>query len=255
MELIKYTSTAVINGQPYAGWLDTNTNEPLEEWDIKSKYEKYILDHTGIRLVEPELWGGYDPHKKQMFLEVVIEESLKPFEASKETAESFLREHGSNVEILEVPGSSGTTFAVRIREGATLIIPKALNFGNDVTGQIPSSWDARTYGITEDIIDSVDRITLFVLFCTVEALLSSGITDPYEIFQYIHTCQVGNCIGTGAGGIISQEKIHRGRTQEREISQDVLQETLTIQSPPGSTCSFCLLMARLELRWEPAPLR
>ena len=225
MGLIKYTSTAVVKGQPYSGWLDAITNQPVEEWDIKSKYEKHILDHTGIRLVEPELWGGYDPHKKQMLQEVVIEEHLKPFEASKETAEAFRREHGSNAEINEVPGSSGTTFTVRIRKGATLMIPKALNFGNDVTGQIPSGWDARTYGITEDIIASVDRITLFVLVCTVEALLSAGITDPYEIYQYIHTSQVGNCVGTGAGGIISLEKIHRGRTQEKEISQDVLQET------------------------------
>ncbi|KAG9242263.1 putative 3-oxoacyl-synthase [Calycina marina] len=225
MGLIKYTSTQIVKGQPYSGWIDAKTNEPVEEWDIKSKYEKHILDHTGNRLVEPELWGGYDPHKKQMLQEVVIEENLKPFEASKETAEAFRREHGLNAEIMEVPGSAGSTFTVCIRKGATLMIPKALNFGNDVTGQIPTGWDARTYGITEDIIASVDRITLFVLVCTVEALLSSGITDPYEIYQYIHTSQVGNCIGTGAGGIISLEKIHRGRSQEKEMSQDILQET------------------------------
>ncbi|KAH8585661.1 putative 3-oxoacyl-synthase [Bisporella sp. PMI_857] len=225
MGLIKYSSSTLVNGEPYAGWFDAKTNEPVEEWDIKSKYEKHILAHTGIRLIEADLWDGYDPHRKQMLQEVVIEEHLKPFEASKETAEAFQREHGSNVEIVEVPASSGTTYTVRLRKGATLMIPKALNFGNDVTGQIPTGWDARTYGITEDIIASVDRITLFVLVCTVEALLSAGITDPYEIYKYIHTSQVGNCVGTGAGGIISLEKIHRGRSLEKEISQDILQET------------------------------
>lgn len=225
MGLIKYTSQETVNGQPYVGWLDAKTNEPVEEWDIKHKYEKHILDHTGIRLIDQTLWDGYNPHKKQMFQEVVIEEPLKPFEASKETAEAFKREHGANVEISEILGSSGTTFTVRIKEGATLMIPKALNFGNDVTGQIPSGWDPRTYGITDDIIASVDRITLFVLVCTVEALLSAGISDPYEIYQYIHTSQVGNCIGTGAGGIISLEKIHRGRSFEKPASQDILQET------------------------------
>lgn len=225
MGLIKYTSNGIVNGQPYSGWLDAKTNEHVEEWDIKRKYEKHILNHTGIRLIEPELWEGYDPHKKQMFQEVVIEEHLKPFEASKETAEAFRREHGLNAEIMEVEGSSGSTFTVRINKGATLMIPKALNFGNDVTGQIPSGWDPRTYGITDDIIASVDRITLFVLVCTVEALLSAGISDPYEIYQYIHTSQVGNCVGTGAGGIISLEKIHRGRSIEKPASQDVLQET------------------------------
>ena len=105
------------------------------------------------------------------------------------------------------------------------MIPKALDFGNDVTGQIPSGWDPRRYGITDDIIASVDRITLYVLICTIEGLLSAGISDPYEIYQYVHTSQVGNCIGSGAGGIISLEKIHRARSMEKPAPQDVLQET------------------------------
>jgi fatty acid synthase subunit alpha len=227
MNLIKYTSSGIVKGRSYSGWLDATTNEPVEEWDIKRRYEKQILDHSGIRLIESDLWDGYDPHKKQMFQEVVIEESMKPFEASKETAEAFKREHGDKADIMEVPGSSGTSFTVTIKNGATLLIPKALNFGNDVTGQIPSGWDPRTYGITDDIIASVDRITLYVLICTVEALLSAGISDPYEIYQYIHTSQVGNCIGTGAGGIISLEKIHKARAMEKPASQDILQETFS----------------------------
>lgn len=225
MGLINYTTTANVKGQPYAGWVDTTTNEPVEEWDVKKKYESYILDHTGIRLIEPGLWDGYNPHKKQMFQEVVIEENLKPFEASKETAEAFKREQGFNVDIMELPGSSGNSFTVKIRKGATLMIPKALKFGNNVTGQIPSGWNPKTYGITDDIIASVDRITLFVLVCTIEALFSAGISDPYEIYQYMHTSQVGNCVGTGAGGITSLEKIHRARSMEKPASQDVLQET------------------------------
>jgi len=227
MGLIKYTSTGTAQGKPYSGWLDAKSNDPVEECDIKRIYEKQILDHSGIRLIEPELWDGYNPQKKQMFQEVVIEENLKPFEASKETAEAFRREHGSNVDIMEIPGSSGNSFTVKFKRGATLLIPKALNFVNDVTGQIPSGWDARTYGITDDIIASVDRVTLYVLVCTVEALLSAGISDPYEIYQYVHTSQVGNCIGTGAGGVLSVEKVHKGRSMEKPIPQDVLQETFS----------------------------
>jgi fatty acid synthase subunit alpha, fungi type len=225
MGLIKYTSVGTDRGKPYSGWLDAKTNEPVEEWDIKKRYEKHILDHSGIRLIDSELWDGYDPHRKQMLQEVVIEENLKPFEASKETAEAFRREHGPNVDIIEVSGSAGSTYTVNIKRGAILMIPKALDFGNDVTGQIPSGWDPRRYGITDDIIASVDRITLYVLICTIEGLLSAGISDPYEIYQYVHTSQVGNCIGSGAGGIISLEKIHRARSMEKPASQDVLQET------------------------------
>ena len=48
-----------------------------------------------------------------MFQEVVIEDYLKPFETSKETAEVFKREHRAHAEVMEVPGSPGTTFTVR----------------------------------------------------------------------------------------------------------------------------------------------
>ena len=225
MGLIRYSSAGTNGNKSYSGWLDAKTNEPVEEWDIKRRYEKHILENSGIRLVDPELWDGYNPHKKQAFQEVVVEQNLKSFEASKETAKAFRREHGEKVDILEVPESSGNTFTVRIKKGAVLMIPKALDFGNDVAGQIPSGWNPRTYGITEEIIASVDRITLYVLICTIESLLSAGISDPYEIYQYVHTSQVGNCVGSGAGGIISLEKIHRARAMEKPASQDVLQET------------------------------
>ena len=39
----------------------------------KPKYEKHILEHSGIRLIEPELFNGYDPNNKQLLQEIQIE--------------------------------------------------------------------------------------------------------------------------------------------------------------------------------------
>ncbi|GAD95795.1 fatty acid synthase alpha subunit FasA, putative, partial [Paecilomyces variotii No. 5] len=212
-----------LKGKTYSGWVDAKTGEPVDDKDVKSKYEKFILEHSGIRLIEPELFKGYDPKKKQLLQEVVIQEDLDPFETSKETAEEFKREHGDKVEIFEIPDSG--EYTVRLRKGATLFVPKALQFDRLVAGQIPTGWDAKKYGIPDDIIEQVDPVTLFVLVCTAESLLSSGITDPYEFYKYVHISEVGNCIGSGIGGTHALRGMYKDRYLDKPLQKDILQES------------------------------
>ena len=212
-----------IKGQPYSGWVDTKTGAPVSDKEVKPKYEKYILEHSGIRIIEPELFNGYDPKKKQLLQEVVIEEDLEQFEASKETAEEFKHEHGDKVEIFELPESG--EYTVRLKKGATLMIPKALKFDRLVAGQIPTGWDAKKYGIPDDIISQVDPVTLFVLVCTVESLLAAGITDPYEFYQYVHISEVGNCVGSGMGGTSALRGMYKDRYVDKPLQKDILQES------------------------------
>ncbi|PBP24006.1 fatty acid synthase subunit alpha [Diplocarpon rosae] len=222
MGLIK-NHNGPIKGKQYAGWVDAKTGEPVDDKDIKGKYEKHILEHSGIRLIEPELFKGYDPNKKQLLQEVVIQEDLEPFETSKETAEEFQREHGDKAEIFEIPESG--EYIVRMRKGATLLIPKALQFDRLVAGQIPTGWNAKNYGIPDDIISQVDPVTLFVLVCTVESLLASGITDPYEFYKYVHISEVGNCIGSGIGGTHALRGMYKDRFLDKPLQKDILQES------------------------------
>ncbi|KAF1814693.1 fatty acid synthase alpha subunit [Eremomyces bilateralis CBS 781.70] len=212
-----------LKGRPYSGWVDVKTKEPVDDKDIKAKYEKYILEHSGIRLIEPELFHGYDPNKKELLHEVQIEEDLDPFEASKETAEEFQRQHGENVEVFEITDSG--EYTVRLKKGATLLIPKALRFDRFVAGQIPTGWNAKQYGITDDIIDQVDPVTLFVLVSCAEALVASGITDPYEFYKYVHISQVGNCIGSGIGGTSALRGMYKDRYLDKPLQKDILQES------------------------------
>jgi fatty acid synthase subunit alpha len=222
MGLIKHHN-GPLKGKAYSGWVDAKTGEPVDDKDVKAKYEKHILEHSGIRLIEPELFKGYDPKKKQLLQEIVIQEDLEPFEASKETAEEFKREHGEKVEIFELPESG--EFTVRLKKGATLLIPKALQFDRLVAGQIPTGWDAKRYGIPDDIIEQVDPVTLFVLVCTAEAMLSAGVTDPYEFYKYVHLSEVGNCIGSGIGGTHALRGMYKDRYLDKPLQKDILQES------------------------------
>lgn len=221
MGLIK-NHNGPLKGKSYSGWVDAKTSEPVDDKDVKVRYEKQILEHSGIRLIEPELFNGYDPKKKQLLQEIQIEEDLDPFEASKETAEEFKRQHGEKVEIFELESGE---YTVRLRKGATLLIPKALRFDRLVAGQIPTGWNAKHYGVPDDIISQVDPVTLFVLVCTVETLLASGITDPYEFYKYVHLSEVGNCVGSGIGGTTALRGMYKDRFMDKPVQKDILQES------------------------------
>ncbi|KAI9848833.1 MAG: 3-oxoacyl-[acyl-carrier-protein] synthase [Sclerophora amabilis] len=222
MGLIKHHN-GLIKGESYSGWVDTKNEEPIADKDIKRKYEQYILNHSGIRALEPRSLDGHNPTAKQFLHEVDIQHDLQPFEASKEAAQEFKREHGDKVDVFEVPESN--QFQVILKKGARLMIPKALPFDHAVGGQVPTGWDARTYGISEDIINQVDPATLYPLICTIETLLSAGITDPYEIYQYIHVSELGNCVGSGLGGVVSLQSMFKERFLDQSVQKDVLAES------------------------------
>ncbi|EOD49992.1 putative fatty acid synthase subunit protein [Neofusicoccum parvum UCRNP2] len=239
MGLIKYAEHPTWQGieQP-AGWVDAKSSEPIQDHEIEGRYGEHIKAHAGIRIVEPELWDGYDPEKKQFFQEVVMQEDMEPFETSKDTAEAFKRRHGDHADVLDGK--------VYIKKGATLLIPKAAKFSHNVAGQIPTGFNPRTYGISEDIISQVDPITLYSLVCTVEALFSAGITDPYEIYQYIHASELGNCVGTGVGGVASAARMYKGRSMEKDVPKDVLQETFL--NTVGAWINMLLLSSNGPIR-------
>lgn len=222
MGFIKYFN-GNIKGKQYTGWVDSKTSQPVADIDIKKKYEDQILEHTGIRLIEPELFHGYDPNKKEFIQEVVIQHDLEPFVTDKPTALQYQLQHGELVEIF--PDESGEEYTVKIMKGAKLYIPKALRFDRLVAGQIPTGWNAKNYGISDDIIDQVDPITLYVLVATVEALLSAGVTDPYEFYKYVHVSEVGNCSGSGMGGVSALKGMFKDRFKDLPVQNDILQES------------------------------
>jgi fatty acid synthase subunit alpha len=39
------------SGQAYVGWVDSKTDEPVDDKDLRAKYEKEILAHAGIRMI------------------------------------------------------------------------------------------------------------------------------------------------------------------------------------------------------------
>lgn len=232
MGMIKFDSQLPTGSKAaWTGWVDARTGERVEDHQIKARYEEEILRHAGIRLIEPELFDGYDPERKTLCREVILDQDLGPFIASREEAESFKRQHGDKCRIVPPTQGGGEEWRVSLKRGATLFIPKALRFDRLVAGQIPTGWSAARYGVPQDIVEQVDPVTLYALVATAEALVSAGIADPYELYQYIHVSEMGNTAGGGEGGMMSNRKIFKSRFLDQPVQSDILQESFINTMP------------------------
>ncbi|KZT67951.1 hypothetical protein DAEQUDRAFT_367722 [Daedalea quercina L-15889] len=222
MGFIKHFDGRLKDGSLYVGWVDAASGEPVDDKDVRSRYEKDILIHAGIRLIEPELFRGYDPKKKSFNQEIQLSHDLEPFEASQAEAEKFKYEHGDSCDIWE---GEGGQWSVKLKRGARLFVPKAFKFNRLVAGQIPTGWDAGRYGIPADIVAQTDRTALWTLVAAADALNMSGVTDPYELYEHMHPSEVGTSIGSGMGGTESLARMFKDRRDEKEVQNDILQET------------------------------
>ncbi|KAJ7285205.1 fatty acid synthase [Mycena rebaudengoi] len=200
---IKHFDGRLKDGSLYVGWVDSKTGEPVDD-----------KDHAGVRLIEPELFRGYDPKKKVFNQEIELIHDLEPIE--------FKLQHGDKCDVWA--GEGGQWF-FKLKKGALVFVPKSFSFNRTVAGQIPTGWHAGRYGIPDDIIAQADRATLWALVCTAEALNMSGITDPYELYKYVHPSEVGTALGSGMGGTVSMAKMFKDRRDEKEVQNDILQET------------------------------
>lgn len=236
MGLVKHFD-GELNGSHYVGWVDSKTKESVQDDEFKRKYSGHILSHSGVRFIEPALIDGYDPEKKEFLNEVAVEEDLPVFEASRATAEAFRLRHGDKVAIRRIANSE--EYQVQLRSGAHFWVPKAVPFDRLVAGQLPSGWNPLNYGIPEEIVSQVDPITLYMLCCLSQALLSAGIDDPFELYKYLHISELANCIGTGVGGLKSMRGVYRDRYLDRPVQNDILQESY--QNAHGAWANLLLL--------------
>ncbi|KAJ7502466.1 putative fatty-acid synthase complex protein [Mycena galericulata] len=222
MGYIKHFDGRLKDGALYVGWVDSKTTEPVDDKDVKGRYQKDILQHAGVRLIEPELFRGYDPKKKVFNQEIELIHDLERIEVAESEAHQFKLQHGDKCDVWA--GQGGQWF-FKLKKGALVLVPKSFAFNRSVAGQIPTGWHAGRYGIPDDIIAQADRSTLWALVCTAEALNMSGITDPYALYKHIHPSEVGTSLGSGMSGTVSLAKMFKDRRDEKEVQNDILQET------------------------------
>lgn len=164
--LIKFVDGKLKSGKSYVGWVDAKTEEPVDDSQVKFKYEAQLREHTGIRWIEPDLFRGYDPKRKGFSQEIELNHDLEAIETSPADAEKFRHQHGDKVDVWV----DGDRCFARFKKGAKIMVPKAISFDRLVAGQLPTGWDPKAFGIPDDIVSQVDRTTTWALVCVAEAL-------------------------------------------------------------------------------------
>ncbi|EHL03826.1 putative Fatty acid synthase subunit alpha [Glarea lozoyensis 74030] len=223
MNLIKYFDGDTPQGY-FVGWVDTKSGEQVLDSEVEGKYGDFILSHSGIRFIDPDLSSGYDPTKKEFLQEIVVEEDLPEFETDYATAEGIKRRNGDKISFTHLDGQDQCR--VQIKCGAHIMVPRSSNFNTScVAGQLPKGWNAATYGVEEGIISQVDPVTLYALCCVAEALFSAGITNAMEVYKHIHTSEMGNFIGSSMGGTDKTRQMYRDVYLDKRVQGDIIQET------------------------------
>ena len=136
----------------YMGWLDAASGRPVEDLDVKGKYEEDMLLHAGCRLIEPAVCDGFEPQatgrtflrfvsldKDMPWVDVASEEEAMLFRerARQDAAESEAGSIGG-IPLADArpvdAGSPDGPWQVRLRKGAVLGLPRALRFDRWVAG-------------------------------------------------------------------------------------------------------------------------
>jgi fatty acid synthase subunit alpha len=220
MGLIK-SHNGVVDGQPFSGWVETDTGRSIADHEVPLKFGDFIREHSGIRFAEARRgisnWKG-----REVLHEIEVLKDHDPIEVSKDVAEQLKRAHGEGVHVIN-DDVTGQTKVV-LRKGAKISVPKVLDGSHTVAAQVPTGWDARTYGIPQDVVEQVDPVTLYALVATSESFLSAGILDPFELYNGLHVSEVATCVGSGFGGTTSLREIFQERFRDMDPANDALAE-------------------------------
>ena len=60
MGYIKHFDGRLKDGSLYVGWVDTKSGEPVDDKEVRTRYEKEILQHAGVRLIGMSSCGSLD---------------------------------------------------------------------------------------------------------------------------------------------------------------------------------------------------
>lgn len=203
-------------------WKDRQTNTVIAEHEIAARYRESVRKHLGLRWIEPET-VGIDPNALSMYTSVFLEKDFTFSVSSEEEARTFFATAPEKTRV-HFDAQDGQWRITRLA-GTEVKVPRQVRLQRQVMGQIPKGFDFARFGLSNDMIERIDRVALFNLIATVDAFLSAGI-EPEELLRWLHPARVANTQGSGIGGMRSLARLYRDHVLDIERQPDILQETL-----------------------------
>jgi fatty acid synthase len=222
LELAWTTGLIKWEDDPKPGWYDTESGELVDEADLVEKYHDVVVERVGIREFVGD--AAIDPdHSASLLVSVFLDKDFSFVVSSEADARSFVEFDPEHTIITPVPDSAD--WRVIRKAGTEIRVPRKTKLSRTVGAQIPTGFDPTVWGVTPDMVNSIDRVALWNLIATVDAFLSAGFS-PTELMRWVHPSLVASTQGTGMGGLTSMQTMFHGNLLGVNTPNDILQETL-----------------------------
>jgi fatty acid synthase len=222
LELAWTTGLVKWEDDPTPGWYDSETGELVDEGELVERYHDAVIERVGIREFVDD--GAIDPdHASPLLVSVFLDKDFTFVVSSEAEARPFVDFDPQHTVITPLPDSGD--WQVTRKAGTEIRVPRKTKLSRTVGAQIPTGFDPMVYGVTPDMVSSIDRLALWNLVTTVDAFLSAGFT-PAELMRWVHPSLVASTQGTGMGGMTSMQTMYHGNLLGRNKPNDILQEVL-----------------------------
>ncbi len=222
LELAWTTGLVKWEDDPTPGWYDTDTGDLVDEGELVERYHDVVVERVGIRELVDD--GAIDPdHAAPLLVSVFLDKDFTFVVSSEADARAFVQFDPEHTVISPVPDSAD--WQVTRKAGTEIRVPRKVKLSRTVGAQIPTGFDPTVYGVSQDMVSSIDRVALWNLVTTVDAFLSAGFS-PTELMRWVHPSLVASTQGTGMGGLTSMQTMYHGNLLGRNKPNDILQEVL-----------------------------
>ncbi len=172
LELAWTTGLVKWEDDPKPGWYDTQTGDMVDEGELVERYHDAVIERVGIREFVDD--GAIDPdHAAPLLVSVFLDKDFTFVVSSEADARGFAQFDPEHTVISPLPDSSD--WQVIRKAGTEIRVPRKVKLSRTVGAQIPTGFDPKVYGVSQDMASSVDRVALWNLVTTVDAFLSSGL--------------------------------------------------------------------------------
>jgi len=202
------------------GWFDRATQEKVDEADLVERYEETVREAVGIRRFVDD--GALVNTSAPLLTSVFLDKDLT-FTVGNESEARALRD--ADPERTVIAATADGDWSVTRKAGTEIRVPRRMQLTRTVGGQIPTGFDPTVWGIPAEMVESLDRVAVWNLICTVDAFLSNGFS-PSELMRWVHPALVANTQGTGMGGMESMQSLYIDTLLGESKANDILQEAL-----------------------------
>jgi fatty acid synthase len=222
LELAWTTGLIRWEDDPQPGWYDTQSGELVDESELVERYHDAVVERCGIREFVDD--GSIDgDHASPLLVSVFLDKDFTFVVSSEADARAFVEFDPEHTAIRPVPDSSD--WQVIRKAGTEIRVPRKSKLSRVVGGQVPTGFDPTVWGISQDMLSSIDRLAVWNIIATVDAFLTAGFS-PAEVMRYVHPSLVANTMGTGMGGGTSMQTMYHGNLLGRNKPNDIFQEVL-----------------------------